>query len=313
MSSPVLISESSSSLSRERLGLVLGFIGTLIFGGTLPATRIAVAAIDPLALTSLRTAIAGVCSLALVIVLRRKFPPRELWFQLAVASICVVILFPFLMALAVQTVDASHGGVVMGALPIATAFVAVLITHERPRPLFWVASLVGAALVVAFALRQGGGSLTPGDLLLFAAVAASAIGYAFSGRLTSSLPGWEVISWALVIALPVSLPAAVLTWPANIGEIALKPWLALLYVALFPQWIGFFAWNAGLAMGGIARVSQMQLLQPFITFIFAAIFIGEPITPQIVLFAAAVVLTVAISTRTRAQKGPRAQTPLAPD
>jgi drug/metabolite transporter (DMT)-like permease len=304
MSSPVLLSESSSSLSRERLGLVLGFIGTVIFGGTLPATRIAVASIDPLALTALRTAIAGICSLALLIVLRRKFPPRQLWFQLAVASICVVILFPFLMALAVQTVDASHGGVVMGALPIATALVAVLITHERPRPLFWIASIAGAALVVAFALRQGGGSLTPGDLLLFAAVAASAIGYAFSGRLTAILPGWEVISWALVIALPVSLPAAVLSWPANIDQVALKPWLALLYVALFPQWIGFFAWNAGLAMGGIARVSQMQLLQPFITFIFAAIFIGEPITPQIVLFAAAVVLTVAISTRTRSRPTP---------
>ena len=249
--SSALSHESSASLSRERLGLVLGFVGMVIFGGTLPATRIAVAA-----------------------------------------------------ALAVQTVDASHGGVVMGALPIATAFVAVLITHERPKPLFWIASLAGAALVVAFALRQGGGALTPGDLLLFAAVAASAIGYAFSGRLTASIPGWEVISWALVIALPVSLPAAVFSLPPNLDQVALKPWLAVLYVALFPQWIGFFAWNAGLAMGGIARVSQMQLLQPFVTFALASIFIGEPITPQIVLFAAAVVATVAISTRTRSRQAP---------
>src|SRR6201995_5557457 len=210
---PALLRESSMSLSRERLGLMLGFIGVVIFGGTLPATRIAVAAIDPLALTAMRTAIAGLCSLALVIVLRRKFPPRELWFQLAVASICVVILFPFLMALAVQTVDASHGGVVMGALPIATAFVAVLITHERPKPLFWIASIAGAALVVAFALRQGGGALSTGDLLLFGAVAASAIGYTFSGRLTAEMPGWEVISWVLVIALPISLPLAIYTWP----------------------------------------------------------------------------------------------------
>jgi len=302
--SSALSQDSSASLSRERLGLVLGFVGTLIFGGTLPATRIAVAAIDPLALTAMRTAIAGLCSLALLLVLRRKFPPRELWFQLAVASICVVILFPFLMALAVQTVDASHGGVVMGALPIATAFVAVLITHERPKPLFWIASLAGAALVVAFALRQGGGSLTPGDLLLFAAVFASATGYAYSGRLTASMPGWEVISWALVIALPFSLPTATFTFPADAGHIGMKPWIAVLYVALFPQWIGFFAWNAGLAMGGIARVSQMQLLQPFVTFALAAIFIGETITPQIVLFAAAVVVTVAISTRTRSRPAP---------
>src|SRR5437868_9857786 len=173
MSSPTFLHESSSSLSRERIGLLLGFIGMAIFGGTLPATRIAVAAIDPLALTALRTAIAGVCSLVLVIVLRRKFPPRHLWFQLAVASICVVILFPFLMALAVQTVDASHGGVVLGALPIATAFVSVAITHERPRPLFWMASVAGAALVVAFALRQGGGAPSTGDLFLFTAVAVS--------------------------------------------------------------------------------------------------------------------------------------------
>src|SRR6201995_2389247 len=288
-----------ATVSRERLGLLLGFVGMAIFGGTLPATRIAVSAIDPVALTAMRTAIAGICSLALLIALRRKFPPRELWLQLALASIGVVALFPFLMALAVQTVDASHGGVVLGALPIATAFVAVLITHERPKPLFWIASLAGAAIVVAFALRQGGGALSAGDLLLFGAVAASATGYAFSGKLNASMPGWEVISWALLIALPLSLPVAVFTLPADLGDIALKPWLAVLYVALFPQWIGFFAWNAGLAMGGIARVSQMQLLQPFITFVLAAIFIGETITPQIVLFAAAVVVTVAISTRTR--------------
>ena len=146
MSSPSLSHETAPTWSRERLGLLLGFVGMAIFGGTLPATRIAVAAIDPIAVTALRTAIAGLCSLALLIVLRRPLPPRRLWLQLAIAMLCVSILFPFLMALAVQTVDASHGGVVMGALPIATAFVAVLITHERPRPLFWIASLGGAAL-----------------------------------------------------------------------------------------------------------------------------------------------------------------------
>jgi drug/metabolite transporter (DMT)-like permease len=127
----------------------------------------------------------------------------------------------------------------------------------------------------------------------------SAIGYAFSGRLTAELPGWEVISWVLVIALPISLPATALTLPADIGNVPLKPMLGLLYVALFSQWIGFFAWNAGMALGGIARVSQVQLLQPFVTFALAACFNDETITPQIVLFAAAVVATVAISTRTR--------------
>ena len=289
----------SPSFSREHLGLLLGFVGMAIFGGTLPATRIAVLSIDPLALTALRTAIAGVCSLALLLVLRRPLPPRRLWRQLGIAMLGVCILFPLLMALAVRTVDASHGGVVLGILPIATALVAVTITHERPKPLFWIASLAGAALVVAFALRQGGGAFSTGDLLLFAAIAVAAIGYAFSGRLTAEMPGWEVISWVLVMALPISLPAAAFTMPADLPQITLKPWLAVLYVAIFSQWIGFFAWNAGLAMGGIARVSQVQLLQPFITFALAASFNGETITPQILLFATAVVATVAISTRTR--------------
>jgi len=290
---------SSPSFPRERLGLLLGFVGMVIFGGTLPATRIAVSAIDPIAMTALRTAIAGLCSLGLLLVLRRPLPPRRLWLQLAVAMICISILFPLLMALAVKTVDASHGGVVLGILPIATALVAVIVTHERPQPLFWVASVAGAANVVAFALRQGGGSFSAGDLLLFAAVVVSAVGYTFSGRLTAQMPGWEVISWILVMALPISLPAAALLTPADITHIAWKPFLALLYVAIFSQWIGFFAWNAGMAMGGIARVSQVQLLQPFVTFALAALFAGETITPQILLFAAAVVATVAISTRTR--------------
>ncbi len=295
---------SSRSSSRDRIGLLLGFVGVAIFGGTLPATRIAVSAIDPIALTSLRTAIAGLCSLTLLVALRRPLPPRALWPQLVIAMLCVSVLFPFLMALAMQIVDASHGGVVMAILPVATALVAVAITHERPRPLFWIAAVAGAALVIAFALRQGGGTLSAGDLLLFGAITVSAIGYAFSGRLTAQMPGWEVISWVLVIALPLSIPAAMLTMPDNIGHIGLKPSLALLYVAIFSQWVGFFAWNAGMAMGGIARVSQVQLLQPFVTFTLASFLNGETITQQIVLFAAAVAATVAISTRTRGQAAP---------
>jgi drug/metabolite transporter (DMT)-like permease len=300
--SSTITSASSAPDSRTRFGLLLGLIGVAVFGGTLPATRLAVAAIDPMALTAMRTAIAGICSLVLLIVLRRPLPPRRLWPQIAVAMMGVAVLFPLLMSMGMKTVDASHGGVVLGFLPIATALVAVAITHERPKPLFWIASVIGAGLVIAFALRQGGGTFSTGDLLLFASVAVSAIGYGFSGRLTASMPGWEVISWILVMALPLSLPAAVLTMPHDLAAIPLKPWLGLLYVALFSQWIGFFAWNAGMAMGGIARVSQVQLLQPFITFALAALFNDEIITLPIVLFAAAVVVTVAISARTRGSR-----------
>jgi drug/metabolite transporter (DMT)-like permease len=294
----------SADSSRARLGLLLGLVGMVIFGGTLPATRLAVSAIDPVAVTAIRAALAGLCALALLVALRRPLPPRALWPQLVIAMLCVAILFPLLMGYGMQTVDASHGGVVFGVMPIATALVAVMITHERPRPLFWIASLAGAALVIAFTLRQGGGTISAGDLLLLGAVAASAIGYAYSARLATHMAGWEVISWILVLLLPFSLSAAMLTMPADIANMPLKPLLGLVYVTLFSQWIGFFAWNAGLAMGGIARVSQVQLLQPFVTFVLAALFAGETITPQIVLFAAAVVLTVAISTRTRGHVTP---------
>src|SRR5205814_880202 len=193
----------TSPSSRARLGLLLGFVGMVIFGGTLPATRIAVSQIDPIALTSLRTAIAGLCSLVLLLVLRRKLPPRALWPQLVITMLCVAFLFPLLMSLGMQRVDASHGGVVLGVLPIATALVAVAITHERPRPLFWIASVAGAALVIIFALRQGGGALACGELLLFAAVAVSALCYAFPGRLTSRMPGWQAIRW--VCGMPLSV------------------------------------------------------------------------------------------------------------
>src|SRR5512139_1939684 len=138
-----------SHSQREQFGLLLGFVGMAIFGGTLPATRLAVSVIDPVALTAMRTAIAGVCSLALLIALRRPLPPRALWPQLVIAMLCVAILFPLLMSEGMLRVDASHGGVVLGVLPIATALVAVAITHERPRPLFWIASITGAALVIA--------------------------------------------------------------------------------------------------------------------------------------------------------------------
>ena len=198
----------------------------------------------------------------------------------------------------IETMMAAKG------LPAAVAFGVYLGEVIAPALVLVGVVVRPAALVIMFALRQGGGALAVGDLFLFASVAVAAIGYAFSGRLTSQMPGWEVISWVLVIALPLSIPAAALTMPADISHIAVRPWLGLLYVALFSQWIGFFAWNAGLAIGGIARVSQIQLLQPFVTFALAAFFNAETITPQILLFAAAVVVTVAVSTRTRAKATP---------
>ena len=199
---------------REQLGLVLGFAGVLLFGGTLPATRIAVAGLDPWFVTTARAALAGAAALTLLVVLRRPLPTRGQWKQFAAATFFVTGCFPLFTALAMQTVPAAHGGVVIGIMPIATAAAAALITHERPTLGFWVAAFAGAALVVTYALRHGGGdTFVAGDLLLLLAVASGGIGYTLCGRLSLTMPGWEVISWALVVTLLPAAIASVLLWP----------------------------------------------------------------------------------------------------
>jgi drug/metabolite transporter (DMT)-like permease len=280
---------------RENLGLLLGFIGMLAFAGTVPAARLAVAAIDPWFLTLGRAALAGIAALIIVVAARRRLPPRATLASFVVGAVGVVYGFPLLSSLALVTVPAAHGGVVLGILPMATAACAAAIAHERPSIGFWLASAAGAALVVGFALRHGGAaSLVGGDLLLVGAIASAAIGYTLLGRLSLAMPGWEVICWALVLTLPVAVPAALATWPADVSAIPPSAWAAFLYVSLISQLVGFFAWNAGLAFGGIARVSQMQLMQPFVIVALAAVVNAEPIEAETLLFAAAVVATVMV-------------------
>jgi drug/metabolite transporter (DMT)-like permease len=299
---------SSLSPSRNSLGLLLGFIGVVIFGGTLPATRLALEGFDPFFITSARSAIAGICALALLGILRRRLPPKQAWGSLVIAALGVVLGFPLFMALAMQTLPAAHGGVVLGVMPIATAIVAVMITDERPGLAYWIAALVGAALVILFALRHGAGGIAIGDLFLLLAVVFGSIGYGYSGRLTAIMPGWEIISWAMVISLPFTLPATWLFLPADLLRVPLEPWLGLLYAALFSQWISFFAWNAGVSICGLSKVSQLQLLQPFVTIALAAVVNHEVIDFETILFAGAVVATVAISSRTRIGQAPLVQT-----
>jgi drug/metabolite transporter (DMT)-like permease len=299
---------SSLSPSRNSLGLLLGFIGVVIFGGTLPATRLALEGFDPFFITSARSAIAGVCALALLGILRRRLPPKQAWGSLVIAALGVVLGFPLFMALAMQTLPAAHGGVVLGVMPIATAIVAVMITDERPGLAYWIAALVGAALVILFALRHGAGGIAIGDLFLLLAVVFGSIGYGYSGRLTAIMPGWEIISWAMVISLPFTLPATWLFLPADLLRVPLEPWLGLLYAALFSQWISFFAWNAGVSICGLSKVSQLQLLQPFVTIALAAVVNHEVIDLETILFAGAVVATVASSSRTRIGQAPLVQT-----
>ncbi|MBI1385549.1 MAG: EamA family transporter [Rhizobiales bacterium] len=280
-------------------GLVLGVVAVTIFGLTLPATRIGVAEIDPILFGLGRAVIPGILSAVLLLATRQKLPSWNDFLLLGITAAGVVIGFPALATIAMQEVPAAHGGVVLALLPLATALTGTLIGGERPSLGFWLCAVIGSLIVVVFAVSQGGDvwHLQSGDLLLLLATASAAIGYATGGRLSRHLGGWQVICWALVLALPVVCVIVYLTTERYNWEASATAWLAFGYVAIFSQWLGFFAWNAGLALGGIARVGQLQLLQPFVTLAGAAVLVGERITVVEILFAGAVVVTVAIGRR----------------
>jgi drug/metabolite transporter (DMT)-like permease len=290
-------------VSRETLGLLLGLIGVIIFGGSLPATRLAVESLSPWFVTFGRASGSGILALAVLIILRRRLPPRHYAFPMFIAALTLIGTFPALMAFGMQTVPASHGGVVLGLLPLGTVVASAIVNGERPSPFFWVCAVAGAIVVIAFALRDGGGTLSAGDLFLFASAATVVFGYAYSGRLSREMPGWEVICWLLVFSLPITLPLTFWTMPADPAAIATPQWLGFIYVTLFSQFIGFFAWNAGLAIGGIARVSQTQLFQTFATIGFAALINGEALHWETVGAAMLVVAIVWIGRKAPIRQG----------
>jgi len=290
-------------MSRETLGLLLGFVGVCIFAGTLPFTHIAVEHLSPLFVTARRAALAGLLALSTLLALRKPWPTRRQAGTLALVALCLVGGFPGFTALAMQSVPASHGGVVLGILPLATSVISALIAGERPSPAFWLAALAGAALVIGFTLHEGGGSLGQGDVFLLGAAVSSALGYVLSGKLAQAgLAGWEVISWVLVVALPVTVPLALWAMPSEPGLIPAWSWIGFAYVTLMSQYLGFFAWNAGLAIGGIARVSQVQLLQTFVTLLIAAVLNREPIALSAWIVAAAVFGLVVAASHARVRR-----------
>lgn len=290
--------------SREKLGIALGFAGVVLFGGTLPATRLAVVSFDPFFLSAARAAIAGVLGLAALIVTRRAWPSRQIMAELVITGVFTIIGFPILIGLAMLTVPASHGGVVLGILPLATTICAVWLTHERPSPGFWIAGTIGGALVLAFVFWRGGGlTIEAGDLYLLGVIVVGALGYTMSGRLSGTLPGWEVISWQVAIYLPLTVAASLWWWP----EPGLVPtpsaWAGLAYVSTVSMFFAFFVFNAGMAFAGVARVGQLNLLQPFVIVALSIPVNGEPFEPETLLFAAAVVGTVVIGQRMRIRRG----------
>jgi len=287
-------------------GLILGLVGVVIFGMTLPFTRLAVAELDPFFVSLGRALVATACAVLVLAIWRPPVPPRRDWAAFALFGLCIVIGFPVFATLAMLYAPAAHGGIILAVLPLTTAIASVFVAGERPSLGFWACGIAGCAVVLLFALLEGAGDagLHWADLLLLAAVAAASLGYAVGGVLTRRHPGWVVISWGLVITAPASaLLLMVLGGPVN-WSASSDAWWSFAYVALGSQFLGFFAWNTGLARGGVARIGQLQLLQPFVTLAGAAVLLAEQITWLQIGFGGLVVLIVALGRR-MAVAGPK--------
>lgn len=273
-------------------GWASGLLGVLIFSGTLPATRVAVITFDPVFVTFARAAIAGVLAALILLALRQPRPAHGDERALLVVALGVVIGFPLLLALALRHVNAAHATVFVGLLPMTTVIFGVLRGDKNPRGLFWLFSLSGSLVVAGFAMGQGTGVSVSGDLLMLAAVIVCGMGYAEGARLARSMGGWQVICWALVLALPLMLPLSLWMLPGNFQQAAWPALLSLGYVSLFSMLLGFFFWYHGLALGGIASISQLQLLQPFFGLALAALLLGERVSAMMIASALAVALCV---------------------
>ena len=288
------------TLKKETLGMWLGVLGVAIFAITLPMTRLATGTtaapqLSPWFVTLGRAALAGVLSLAVLLLTRAPRPTAAQRKSLGFALLGNAIGYPLLLGYALRSVTASHAAVITALLPLTTAAVAAWVLHQRARLGFWLCAGLGALLVMAFSLmrtyQQGHGfGLEWADLLLVGAVLAASLGYVYGAQVTPALGAERVICWVCVLALPITLPGTLLTWPDH--PVNTSAWLGLLYVGLFSMWIGFFAWYRGLAMGGALRVSQTQLLQPFLSILVSIPLLGEPLDTVTLGFALAVVATV---------------------
>ncbi len=279
-------------MDKTASGWLNGFIGVLIFSGSLPATRVAVMDFDPTFVTSARAAIAGLLGLAMLFLFRQKRPQRGDLLSLVIVALGVVVGFPLLTALALKHVTSAHSIIFVGLLPLATAIFGVLRGGDRPRPAFWLFSCIGSALVAGFAFIQGVTASPVGDGLMLAAIVVCGLGYAEGAALSRRLGGWQVICWALTLSLPVMLVLTLATLPPSFATVGSNAWIGLAYVSLFSMLIGFVFWYRGLAQGGIAAVGQLQLLQPFFGLALAATLLHEQVSWLMVVVTLGVVLCV---------------------
>lgn len=280
-------------------GLWLGLLGIVIFSVTLPMTRLAAGTPDAPQMSGVfialgRATVAAALSVVFLLATRAPLPRRRDWAPLAVTAGGVVFGFPLFSSIAMRYVEAVHASVIVGVLPLATAAVGALLQRQRPSAGFWLCAALGTALVVVFAMLRSGNasalSINLADALLLAAMLCAAVGYAYGGRLSQHMRAEHVICWALVISLPLSLPLALIAWPAT--ALNASAWWGFAYVAVFSMWLGFFAWYRGLALGGTVRVSQVQLVQPFLSMLFAVPLLGERLDAVTVGFGLAVIATV---------------------
>jgi drug/metabolite transporter (DMT)-like permease len=270
----------------------LGFAAIAIFSVTLPVSKIAVSELPPAVVTFGRALVAGLCSCVVLAWRKPGWPERSQWKWIALCAFGVVFGFPYFSTLAMQSIPASQGAIVTGMLPLATALMGALLNHERLRLGFWLWSLLGFGLVVLFAFWRGAGQPLRGDFAMFAAVVLGALGYACGGKLATNLGGINTICWALAVSLPINLLLTALSWPSDITTVSLPVFLSMAYLALFSMFIGFFFWYNALAQGGIGKVGLIQLLQPFLTVMFASALNREPLQWLTVVMAVVVAVVV---------------------
>jgi len=286
--------------------VLLGFLGVLAFSFTLPATRIAVEDLDPTFVGIGREALAALPAALILLVSRTSLPSRPQLVRIGIVAFGVVFGWPLFTALALQHLTSAHSAVIVGLLPAATAVAAVLRAGERPSRAFWLASFAGLVAVLAFAATRGAGLLSTGDVFILIAVALSAIGYAEGGALAREMPGWQVICWAVVLSLPLTLPIGLIAAAGSDLHAQGDAWLGFAYVAAVSALLGFFPWYAGLARGGVAKIGQIQLVQPLLTLVWSAWLLDEHIGVATLVASIAVVASVVATQRTRVARSSRA-------
>jgi drug/metabolite transporter (DMT)-like permease len=297
--------KARSIAARLPPGLALGTVAVVLFSFSFPATKLAVGGLDPIFISFGRAVVAGALSIAVLAATRAPTPTAEQWRGLAIVAGGVVIGFPVLTAIALEAKTSAHVAVVTAVMPAATAVMAMLRAGERPSVAFWLAALAGMVLVLVFAVIQGAGHLESDDALLLAAVALVGIGYAEGGAVSRDLGGTRTICWALVLSLPLTIVVtAVVATTSKFGDVEADAWLGFAYVSLVSMFIAFFAWYAGLARGGVAKIGQVQLAMPILTLGWAAFLLGERVTVGTVATAVGVLACVVATQRAGVEPAP---------